>query len=375
MQYPCQAVAAKPIGKIKGLLIGAVIGCFAGIFLARNRSTLNFPYLLVSMALALYTQIIFHEFGHYIFGKLAGFRLYSFRVSCFAIEYVNGKYKWKYHKNIGYGGLCMMIPTKAQMPRHATILYFSGGIIANLFCCLVGFSLLFITDPQSFAAHLLYATIFFSLFMAIGNAIPFTTKGNFQSDGNHILNAVKNNTTYKLQNELFHLNALSMSGVRPSELPGDCWNHPEDIESPVTKIVFLLYGYYHYLDKQEFDRAFACITKMEAYIDAYPKALQYDIKAEIMFAHGYLRSDKDKVTELHMAIAPNLEKDVSVNGYRIKAMYAFLVNEDHTSATEYINKSYAVADSFIVKGFIPMERTLLSSLSNRIASVIAGAQS
>jgi hypothetical protein len=51
----------------------------------------GWPLLFVP---AIYLQVIIHELGHFILGRIAGYRLWSLRIFGFVLERVNGSFSY-----------------------------------------------------------------------------------------------------------------------------------------------------------------------------------------------------------------------------------------------------------------------------------------
>ncbi|MGB4492251.1 MAG: hypothetical protein WBI32_05255, partial [Halanaerobiales bacterium] len=98
---------------IKHLLISIIIGFMFGAFMVllmekislfEKMREINFTFLstYIYILLALFININIHEFGHFVFGKLAGYKLISYRFSIFTWNYENGKMKFSLQFNQAY---------------------------------------------------------------------------------------------------------------------------------------------------------------------------------------------------------------------------------------------------------------------------------
>ncbi len=65
---------------------------------------------------------------------------------------------------------------------------------------------------------------------------------------------------------------------------------------------------------------------------------------------------------LYAEVKDRLIKGRSVADYRIQAAYALFIQEKPDLAAQFIEKAKKVADIYLVKSFIPLEKELLSSL-------------
>ncbi|MGB4176981.1 MAG: hypothetical protein WBK53_02990, partial [Halanaerobiales bacterium] len=89
---------------ISKLLVSTAVGFLFGLFvvllmerfsLFKKMQEINFTFLsaLIYIMLALFININIHELGHLVFGKLAGYKLISYRFSIFTWNNENGKMK------------------------------------------------------------------------------------------------------------------------------------------------------------------------------------------------------------------------------------------------------------------------------------------
>ena len=70
-----------------------------------------------------FSQIILHEVGHYLFGKLSGYQFVSFRVGNYTWIRENGKLTLKKFKIPGTGGQCLMMPPQKDEKGDIYTLY------------------------------------------------------------------------------------------------------------------------------------------------------------------------------------------------------------------------------------------------------------
>jgi hypothetical protein len=54
--------------------------------------------------------ILVHETGHWLAGKMTGFRLILFAIGPWVISWNLGGWKTKWVRNRGYSGMCVMMP-------------------------------------------------------------------------------------------------------------------------------------------------------------------------------------------------------------------------------------------------------------------------
>ncbi len=129
---------------------------------------------------------------------------------------------------------------------------------------------------------------------------------------------------------------------------------------------FLVYEYYYYLNINDPAAAFNAISEMEKQIEYYPESQLKDLKMEFLFAYSYLQPDAEVAQTLYAEVKDKLIKGRSVADYRIQAAYALFIQKKPDLAVQFIEKAKKVADIYLVKSFIPLEKELLSSLEEML---------
>lgn len=78
---------------------------------------LEMAVIIVLVFLGCYLNIIIHELGHIVFGKLSGYEFISYRVGSLMLLKRDGKFVWKRYAIPGTGGQVVMRPAKKD-PYH-----------------------------------------------------------------------------------------------------------------------------------------------------------------------------------------------------------------------------------------------------------------
>ncbi|MGV3540026.1 MAG: M50 family metallopeptidase [Rufibacter sp.] len=347
-------------------LIGGAIGGLAiPLFLKDKPEVDNFNPLAVAGAfiLAFLVQVVVHEFGHFLFGKLAGMQFYSFRVGFLALERENGRIRFKLYKNLGYLGLCIMVPTRLQNTRKDMMLFMVGGLAMNLMSFLICLGLILQGNlTLGFFSYFVYITAFVSLLLFVSNLVPQKTSGNMITDGQYIYDGLRQTPNFQHLSALFSLNALSMSGKASSEFMPPYVGRHQQVENPALKVNFLVYEYYYHLDQDNVEAAVQAITQTEAYLEHYPATQKKEIQKELLFTYAYLQPDLDKARQLFTQIKTRLESSQSTDSYRARAAYALTVLQDQNLALEFVHQGQQVVEKSLMKSFTPLEKKLLNSL-------------
>lgn len=91
-----------------------------------------------------------HEFGHFVYGKLYGYKLLTYQIGFFSWSKENDKIKFSIIRNKGYSGLCSMIPPEKELPNYKDVLFYAGGIIFNVIigAIFIIFAFIFLQNKQ-----------------------------------------------------------------------------------------------------------------------------------------------------------------------------------------------------------------------------------
>ena len=123
-----------------GIIVGAILGVCI-VFLFKDDFMINFGfdtmiYFCVMLLVSFILQIIIHEGGHLIFGKLAGFKFISFRIGSYVLT-KEDKVKISRLSLPGTAGQCLMEPAQPSYMKY--IGYLLGGSLCNLVAALLFF--------------------------------------------------------------------------------------------------------------------------------------------------------------------------------------------------------------------------------------------
>lgn len=348
---------AKKISIALGILLGLVI---VGIVIVLDIEPIKMIAFGLFMIISMFFIINIHEFGHYVFGKMAGYKLISFRIGplCFTME--NEKFKFMILKPKDYGGLCAMIPPKEEIKQYRHTIYYMGGILFNLISAIIGILISFYTD--GYVKLFLMAFSLISFFTGVLNALPIMS-GNNPSDGMIIWSIILKKP---FANDLLKLNRLLSElshGVRPSKIEVE-FDSDGDID--FANIYFLFYSYFKALDSKNYSKVDYYIDLLEKNIDSISEVMLPGIYYEICFNYC-IKEDKINAKKYYLNAKEVLQKDRDLNGLRVKSYYEYYINENTQKSLEYANEALKVADKFPIKGQAIMEKELVKELIDKIS--------
>ena len=153
-----------------------------------NGFLLPFGLFLILYFLLYVFSIIFHELGHLLFGLNAKLKFVAFSVLFVKIEKIKRKLKISFSPLInGVLGYCSMeFVESKKYKKNSVILYFLGGIIANLFLVLLSLLFYFSIDDIVIKNTCLFIIVI-NLYLAINNSLPKTFMSGMSSDMQNII--------------------------------------------------------------------------------------------------------------------------------------------------------------------------------------------
>lgn len=181
---------------------------------------LFFQIMLFSICfyIAEYVLVIVHEGGHFLFGKLCGYKFRSINIGNFMLISENGKCKFKKQNIVGTNGQCSMMLPKCDGYHYPYILYTLGGCIAEIIFSVICL-LIYISMPQ---IKILSGII--SIFVIIGfvgviiNGIPMQLNG-IANDGLITISLAKDKEARHVFWLLSYISELNVNGTRICDMP------------------------------------------------------------------------------------------------------------------------------------------------------------
>jgi tetratricopeptide (TPR) repeat protein len=357
----------KPWVLIAFYLVLFILGIAGGIFVGPipNLGELSLPRLLLLVVYffaALFININIHEFGHYIFGRLFGYKLISYRISVLSWNNENSKMKFSIMRNKGYSGLCAMIPPEQELSNFKHGLYIAGGFLLNV---LTGSLFLAAASMLSGPPRdIMFVTGILAIILATINFLPIISANN-HSDGKILWGLIlKKPSAHKLI-ETIKVGTQLSAGTRPRDLqitPPEVPSNPQ-----VVDLMPVLCMYFKALDENNLEDIFHYAGLLEDNIEYFPSPILPGIYNELCHT-GCIANDETKARKYYQKAGKILQADKDTNGLRVKAYYEYYINANPESALKYIEEALAVVDKFPIKGQGLMEADLVRTLRDLIVS-------
>lgn len=184
--------------------------------------------LLVMLYVAVFLQTALHEGGHWLFGRMSGYRLSSIRVGGLLLVRDGGRWKRRHDRRLGSGGPCRMLPPEQGADgRYPFALYLMGGCLANLLAAGLAMGLYVLLPKVSgLSAFLVIFAVVGALF-ALLNGLPLRF-GSTDNDGCNVLSLRKNPEARRALWIQLQIEGGLDRGGRLKDMPAAWFTMPED---------------------------------------------------------------------------------------------------------------------------------------------------
>lgn len=237
----------KLLATLIPLLVGAAIGLVSAMALgdlAGDDSGLYFLYLgvfLLSLIVSFLAQIILHEAGHLVFGRLTGYRFVSFNVLGHIWQKdKEGRVRHGRMQIAGAGGQCLMAPPDYNGGDFPFTAYNLGGVMMNLIVALVC-ALLMWANPFVVPDILLGCMIGVGVFFALTNGLPIPVAA-IQNDGRNLTCIRRDLHARRAFWAQMAIAAALAEGTRIKSMP-DEWFAPfpeEEMDNPIVSAIAVM---------------------------------------------------------------------------------------------------------------------------------------
>ena len=176
--------------------------------------------------LALPLQVIIHETGHMVFGKLSGYRFGYFGVGSHVWLKRDGKIVHRRHSMPGAAGYCAMCVPETDDPPVK--LFFLGGALMDAISAIVFGSLFLLTRNRLPALPLFFLVMtIFAIYGACNNAIP--QKVYIYNDGYRLRSLLEGiEARHALQQNDRISKALTLGDTRLKDMPDEWFAKPAE---------------------------------------------------------------------------------------------------------------------------------------------------
>lgn len=311
-----RSTTSKWLKNIAFFLVFAALGGLVGAIIGRSlKHATRKPddWILLALPVAIFAAIAWHELGHALAGRLAGFRLYLFAAGPLRIDRLGHSLHFSFNRDIRlWGGVAASIPPPDALPspaqlQRAMLRMVAGGPIFSLLGALVLLPAAWLLQPLSInAAGLLAITGFLSFAIALATCIPSRAAG-FLSDGARILQLLRKGPEAAQWCSLAALSSLSTT-LRPRDWPPALIDEIAAIPPcSYDGLMALWIRHNHHADREQWDLARTLLHQALDLLDHWPASTRglLHLSAAFLFA----TRDRDPAAARHhftLAAKPGL---------------------------------------------------------------------
>jgi len=351
-----------------GILMGRLASNFSIGSMSRN-IVLTIVALLTIIYAAIFLHIIIHEGGHYIFGKITGYKLASFRIGSFMLLKRNGKLELKRFMISGTGGQCLMIPPACSDSSFSfpCVMYNLGGIIVNIITSTAAIMLLIILRDRGILSAFLCAFSIIGYAMAIINGIPMKV-GGVVNDGYNALSLRKDTEARRALWLQLTINGKMAQGQRLKDMPEEWFNLPDnaDVGNPLICSCAIFKGS-RYHDQMEFHKARELYKSLLSDTPEMLEVYKNELRCELMFYEIIGEGRKEEIEKLYTKGLKKYIKATSsyISRQRLMYSYELLIEKDKEMADKRLKEFEKVCRNYPYQGEIEAEREIIGYIQKR----------
>ena len=342
-------------------LVFASIGVVAADIFWENDNFLMIIFIaLLAMYVIYFIVIILHEFGHYIFGKISGYRFSSFRVMNIVLIKIDGKYKLKKMGLAGTAGQAIMIPPEGD--KQPYILYNLGGIIFNLVMAIIAF-IIYLNINNDYLKILVFMFMVLNIYTVLINGIPFKLLVN---------NDMQNIITFKNDKEAFNnffdslkLQNMFVAGKRLKDISNEYIFRPKRIET-IGDIDRQHMYCNKLMDEHRFKKAIREIKRIvnNKYINMVYKA---DLVNDLIYCYIILDKDISEIDKLRDKNILNVFRQMKDNPsiIRTECAYQLVINKNIDEANKLLKRFNKVGKTFPYESLYLCDKELIDLIKDK----------
>lgn len=323
--------------------------------------------IIIFLYLAVFINIIVHEGGHLIFGKLSGYKFVSFRIGSLMLISHRGKYKVKRFSLVGTGGQCLMMPPGSEGDDYPYILYNLGGAIANLVFSLLCLLLYKLMPQVNYFSVFLGISIIIGIAFALMNGVPMYL-GGISNDGKNALSLGKNREAKRALWLQLYINGLIANGTRLADISEELFRLPKkaDLNNPIICTIGVFKCSY-LQDKKLFDEAKEMCEFMLENAPGLLEIHKNELLCELLFYEIMGPCRREEIEKLYSKQLKKYIKATSsyVSRKRLMYAYALLLEEDASKAEKELAGFEKAAKVYPYEIEVECERELIALVDEK----------
>ena len=223
-------------GMLAGLLLVNVTDSYFPVHASATQEIVYYLMMIVFVCLGFTLQLIMHEGGHILFGRLTGYRFISYRVGSLIWRRTDHGIERKKYSLAGTGGQALMEPPGNYGDDFPVVLYNMGGVLINLITAVLC-HLLSLPFAGSYFGMFLRVVSGAGLFTAFLNGVPMSYP--VPNDGFNTLELIVRPNTKKAFWVMMKSNAMINDGISAGDLPEEWFEipGPEDMDNGIISYI------------------------------------------------------------------------------------------------------------------------------------------
>ena len=316
----------------------------------------------ISAIIVSFFATLFHELGHVVGGKKAGFEFSSMVVWFLKWTKRKKRISFSFTAFGAEAGYTEMIPTSTENMEKRLKKMTSSALVASFCMILIGVVPLVITSIPVEVFCFLSMFLPVGVYSFFGNALPMVNEG-FLNDGAVLKGIKKQDDSVKVAVSLLKIQAEMYLGKTPSEINEKLYfDLPQLVEDDPNFIMLLSARYNYYLDKADYDNAKLVSERLTDLMDLMPKQFTMQVKSDLLFNACTFDFDEKRADDLMYEVEEYLNKSNTVTNVRIKLAYILNIQKETKPLEVFYKKGTKEANRCQIKGFGAYEQKLLDSL-------------
>jgi len=334
----------------------------------RARNTLEHRSDLYEFALILLVALTIttlHELGHTATGLALGMKLRAFAAGPFEWFIREGKWNFQFRPSaiLSAGGATGVVPLSPDFPRSRELLMVAAGPFVSLLTGMIALWIALTVKDNSPAqlGGLLALFGAWSLALAVGNLLPFTSGENY-SDGAQIYQRLSNGPWADYHRAMTVVLSSLVTPLRPKDYDIKAILRAADTFTQGKRALLLrLFAYSHFLDCGKLPEAAEALKEAESIYRQSASDIPAELHTAFVFGNAYLRRDAVAAREWWTRMEAKKPTHRNVDYWRAYSALRWLEG-DMKEANEAWERSNALAQQLPKAGTYEFDRYCCSIL-------------
>lgn len=313
---------------------------------------------------AIYLNVITHELGHWLFGRISGYRFVSFRIG--SMTWIRGgdeKIHFRSMKLVGTGGQCLLSPPDIKEGKIPVALYNFGGCLLNLLAGSIMLTVFFLLRGEfSMPRLLILFAALFNFVIALTNGIPMDS-GMIANDGKNALSLGRDPEAMRAFWLQLKINEMQTRGLRLKDMPEEWFLMPPDEKMDNPMIAALgVFGCNRLMDEgrlEEADERMKHLLRMKSAMNGIYRQM---LTCDRMFCEIVGQNRRDVIEAMRTPELLKFMKLMYTDPSVIRTEYAYylITVGDERRATEKRALFEKFASKYPFEASIVAERELIA---------------